>query len=159
MSEKRFVAYETSVEDNVESTENRNTKEKAKRNVQLFKEFLRKEKNDLREVHTIAPAELNKYLAEFILSVRRKDGEDYEPSSLRCLVSSLEPLWRKMTTPWVSSTINNLNWQGKVYSQNKKSWRKKAVETSLKLLWHWPTRKSTYYTKIICFAFLLLNHC
>ena len=92
MSEKRFFAYETSVEDNVESTENRNTKEKAKRNVQLFKEFLRKEKNDLREVHTIAPAELNKYLAEFILSVRRKDGEDYEPSSLRCLVSSLEPL-------------------------------------------------------------------
>ena len=36
------------------------------------------------------PEELNKYLAEFIHSVRCKDGEDYEPSSLRCLVSSIE---------------------------------------------------------------------
>ena len=57
--------------------ENRNTEEKTKRDVQLFEEFLGKEKNDLREVHTIVPAELNKYLAEFILSVRRKDREDY----------------------------------------------------------------------------------
>ena len=99
MSEKRFVAYETSVEDYVESMEKRNTKEKTKRDVQLFEEFLRKENNDLREVHTIAPAELNKYLAEFILSVRSKDGEDYEPSSLRCLVSSLERHLKKKLLP------------------------------------------------------------
>ena len=86
MSEKGFVAYEISVNGYVESMENRKTKEKTKRDVQLFEEFLRKEKNDLREVHTIESAELNKYLAEFICFVRRKDGEDYEPSSLRCLV-------------------------------------------------------------------------
>ena len=48
MREKRFVAYETSVEDYVESMENRNMKEKTKRDVQLFEKFLRKEKNDLR---------------------------------------------------------------------------------------------------------------
>ena len=54
--------------------ENRNTKEKTKRDVQLFEEFLRKENNELREVHTIATAELNKYLAEFIRSVRRSEG-------------------------------------------------------------------------------------
>ena len=60
MSKKRFVAYETSVEDYVESMENRYTKEKTKRDVPLFEEFLRKKKNDLREVHTIAPADLNK---------------------------------------------------------------------------------------------------
>jgi len=57
----------------VESMENRNTREKTKRDVQLLEEFLRMEKNEEREVHTIAPAELNKYLAEFIRSVRRKD--------------------------------------------------------------------------------------
>ena len=58
-----------------------------------------KGKKRLREVHTIAPAELNKYLAEFIRSVRRKSG-DYEPSSLRCLVSSLERAFEeKMTIP------------------------------------------------------------
>ena len=79
--------------------ENRNTKEKTKRDVQLFEEFLRKKKNDLREVHTITLAELNKYLAEFIRSVRREDGEDYEPSNLRCLVSSLERYLKKNDYP------------------------------------------------------------
>ena len=90
MSKKRFVAHDTSVEDYVESLENKNTKEKTKRDVKLLEEFLRNEKNDEREVHTTEPAELNKYLAEFIHSVRSKDGEDYDPSSLRCLVSSIE---------------------------------------------------------------------
>ena len=99
MSEKRFVGCETSVEDYVESMENRITKDKTKREVQLFEEFLRKKKTDLREVHTIAPAELNKYLAEFIPSARRKDGEDYESSSLRCLVSSLERHFKKNDYP------------------------------------------------------------
>jgi len=70
--------------------ENRNTGEKTKPHVQQFEEVLRMEKNKEREVHMIAPAELNKCLAEFIRSVRRKDGEDYEPTSLRCLVSSIE---------------------------------------------------------------------
>ena len=66
------------------------TKEKTKRDVKLLEEFLRNEKNDEREVHTIEPAELNKYLVEFIHSVRHKDREGYDPSSLRCLVSSIE---------------------------------------------------------------------
>ena len=37
----------------------------------LFEELLRMEKNEEREEHTIAPAELNNYLAEFIHSLRR----------------------------------------------------------------------------------------
>jgi len=55
MSEKRFVAHDTSVEGYVESLESKNTKEKTKRDVQLLEEFLRNEKNDEREVHTITP--------------------------------------------------------------------------------------------------------
>ena len=60
MNEKRFVDHDTSVEDYVESLENRNTKEKTKRDVKLLETFLRNEKNDEREVHDIEPAELNK---------------------------------------------------------------------------------------------------
>ena len=67
----------------MESLENRNTKEKTKRDVKLLETFLRNEKNDEREVQDIEPAELKKHLVEFIRSVGRKDGEDYEPSSLR----------------------------------------------------------------------------
>ena len=53
----------------------------------------------------IAPEELNKYLTEFIRSVRRKD-EDYEPSSLRCLVSSIERRLKKNDYP-VSTFITH----------------------------------------------------
>ena len=58
MNEKRFVDHDTSVEDYVESLENRNTKEKTKRDVKLLATFLRNDKNDEREVQDIEPAEL-----------------------------------------------------------------------------------------------------
>ena len=53
----------------------------------------------------IEPAELNKHLAEFIQSMRRKDGEDYEPSSVRCLVSSIERHLEKNN--YINSIIND----------------------------------------------------
>ena len=105
MNEKRFVDHDTSVEDYVESLENRNTKEKTKRDVKLLETFLRNEKNDEREVQDIEPAELNKHLAEFIRSLRRKDGEDCEPSILRCLVSSIE--WHLKKNNYTKSIIND----------------------------------------------------
>ena len=74
----------------MESLENKNAKEKTKRDVKLLENFLRNEKSDERKVHTIEPAEINKFLTEFIRSVICKDGEDYEPLSLRRLVSSFE---------------------------------------------------------------------
>ena len=55
----------------------------------MSEEFLRNEKNDEREVHTISQQNqtvLSKYLAEFIRSVRRKDGVGYKPSGLRRLL-------------------------------------------------------------------------
>ena len=53
----------------------RETREKTKEDIQLCEGFLKKEKNVRKEAHTIAPAELNKYLSGFIRSVRRTDGK------------------------------------------------------------------------------------
>ena len=65
MSEKRFCACATSVEEYVKSMENRrNTREKTKRRVKLFEEFLRMEKNEEREVHTIVRACLKHEMAK-----------------------------------------------------------------------------------------------
>ena len=50
--------------------------------MKLLETFLQNEKSDEREVQNIEPAELNKHLADFIRSLRRKDGEDFGPSSL-----------------------------------------------------------------------------
>ena len=57
------------------------------RDVKLLIEFLR-EKHDQRNPEDIEAEELNEYLCEFILSVKRKDGKDFEPSSLRGMFSS-----------------------------------------------------------------------
>ena len=47
------------------------------------KEFLTL-KNESRLMEEISPKELNAYISEFIITVRKKDNnEDYEPSSLR----------------------------------------------------------------------------
>jgi len=70
-----------------------------KQDVKLLEEFLKKVKNDKREVHTIVSTELNKFLAEFIRPVKRKDRENYEPSSLRCLVLSIGRHLKKNNYP------------------------------------------------------------
>ena len=46
------------------------------------------EKNEQRKLEEIQLEELNRYLGELILSVKRKGGQDYEPSNLRGLFFS-----------------------------------------------------------------------
>ena len=74
MSEKRFVIHDSSVEEYVESLENKNTQGRTKRVVKLLNEFLRGEKKEDQELSAITPEDLDRYLAEFIRSVRRQDG-------------------------------------------------------------------------------------
>ena len=38
----------------------------------------------------IPAAEVNEYISEFIISVRTKDGNEYEPTSFRSLIASFE---------------------------------------------------------------------
>ena len=71
MSEKRFVIHDSSGEEYVKSLENKNTQGKTKRDAKLLNDFLRGEK---KEERAITPEDLDRYLAEFIRSVRREDG-------------------------------------------------------------------------------------
>ncbi|XP_044180055.1 uncharacterized protein LOC114950176 [Acropora millepora] len=84
-----------SVEQFIEDQENENTRKKTQQNVALLEEF-RTLRNESRLIEEIAPKELNAYIAEFIITVRKKDGnEDYEPSSLRSLMASFERYLKK----------------------------------------------------------------
>ena len=69
MSEKRFVIHDSSVEEYVESVENKNTLWKTKRDVKRLNDFLRGEKREEQELSAITPEDLDRYLAEFIRSV------------------------------------------------------------------------------------------
>ena len=85
----RFEHLEKSTDDYIIEQQNKNTRAKTTRDldVKLLIEFLR-EKHEQRNAEDIEAKELNEYLCEFILSVKRKDGKDFEPSSLRGLFSS-----------------------------------------------------------------------
>ena len=86
-SGSRFKPLDKPIEEYITDQENKNTRAKTRRDVKLLTAFLL-EKNEQRKIEEIQPEELNRYVSEFIVSVKRKDGQDYEPSSLRGLFSS-----------------------------------------------------------------------
>ena len=85
-SGSRFKPLDKPSEEYITDQENKNTRAKTQQDVKLLAAFLL-EKNEQR-IEEIQPEELNRCVSEFILSVKRKDGQDYEPSSLRGLFSS-----------------------------------------------------------------------
>jgi hypothetical protein len=52
--------------------------------MRTLRQFLN-EKEENREIQNIPPEELNELLSQFVYSVRKSDGTEYEPSSLRIL--------------------------------------------------------------------------
>jgi hypothetical protein len=96
--EERFETFDKPIEDYILEQENKDTRAKTDRDVRLLIYFLR-QKNELQNPEESPPEELNGYLSEFINSVKRKDGEDYEPSSLRGFISSFHRHLKERNLP------------------------------------------------------------
>ena len=92
-----------SVDNFIAEQENKATLQKTQRDVKLLQTFLGT-RNELRKVEEIPALELNEYICEFIISVRTKDGKDYEPSSLRSLLAGFE---RHLKKKGYSASIMN----------------------------------------------------
>ena len=60
----------------------------------LVKSFIAKE-NESRPLEELSPQELDLYLSRFILAVRKKNGEEYEPTTLRGFIASVERYLKK----------------------------------------------------------------
>ena len=99
------LSLDDTIESFIEEHENPNTVKKTKREVALLTVFLQT-KGETREIAEIPPVELNELLSEFILSVRTKEGQEYEPSSLRGMVASFERHLKRKSYP--VSIINDL---------------------------------------------------
>ena len=86
----RFVQVdENDVQQFINENENQNTMRKTLGHIKLFQSFLT-HNGELREIYTIPPCDLDPLLSKFILSIRRKDGGEYEPSYIRGIVGSVE---------------------------------------------------------------------
>ena len=77
------------VEEFLAENENKGTKKKTLSDMKLLKTFFFSV-NETRDAEFIPPNELNNLLCQFLLAVTKKDGSEYEPTSLRGIVSSLE---------------------------------------------------------------------
>ena len=125
----RFPALQKSVNQFIEEQKNKQTLSKTRRDVGLLSEFL-KSKQENRKIEEIQPHELNDFLSEFIVTVKRKDGGDYEPSSLRGFIASFN---RHLKNVKYSKSIV----EDRELEQTRKalrmlvanSWKKKAGET------------------------------
>ena len=104
MGEGRFASV-YSVEEFILEHKNKNTTQKTERYVRLLERFL-KTKDEDRKIEDIPAAELNEFISEFIISVRTKDGNEYEPTSLRSLMASFERHLKKKG--YSASIINDL---------------------------------------------------
>ena len=81
MASSRFVnVSDEDISQFLEEKENKNTARKTSQDEVLFKTFLRERK--LKDPEERTPLQLNASLRQFIVSVRKRDGSDYGPSSL-----------------------------------------------------------------------------
>lgn len=66
-----FQSLDSSVEEFKDGQENENTQKKTKQDVALFHEFIVL-KGETRKMGELTPQELNKFLGEFLITVRKK---------------------------------------------------------------------------------------
>ena len=68
----------------------KNTKQKTKTDLDVFKRWMKSAlPSDQREIHEIPPNQLNQYLRSFFLTVKQKNGEEYEPESLKGITKTV----------------------------------------------------------------------
>ena len=95
---ERFVSLtDEDVERFVEAKPTKTLKE-MHNDVALMKSFLPNE-NETRQLQDIPPPELDAYLSRFLLSVRKKSGDEYaeyEPTALRGIIASVERYLRNL---------------------------------------------------------------
>ena len=73
----------------IDGQQNKNTMKKTLRDVGLVENIFRLKKEE-RGIHLIPPNELDPLLANILLTVRKKDGGDFEPCTLRPIISSVD---------------------------------------------------------------------
>ena len=95
MAAARFVVVsDDDVNAFSEQQENENTKKKTLYDLKIFREFL-ETCDEKREIENIPPVELQAIIKKFVLAVRKKNGDEYEPSSIRAFLQSIDRYLRK----------------------------------------------------------------
>ena len=114
------------IESFLEENTNKNTKKKTECDLKIFKEFLQ-HKNEQRNIEFIPPNTLNEYICQFLLSVTKKDGSQYEPVTLRSFISSIDRHLRSTNSKFSIITSFEFNKAREVLKQKQKSLKKQGL--------------------------------
>ena len=128
----RFVPLELPLDEFIEKQSNKNTLSKTNRDVSLLKEFLRA-KEVYKEIENLEAKELDEVLCAFIVEVKKKDGGEYEPTTLRSFMSSFDHYLRKKGYP--TTIIDGQEFRKTQRNTSckaegiKKGWQRKQVKS------------------------------
>lgn len=111
----------------IESQANKSTLKKTVNDLRKFERFLQS-KGETRPLHSIPVDLLDEYVANFILSCRTKEGTEYEPSSIRNIIGSLDRELAKHKYPYsiMNSKGPEFNLSRQAFSAKKKSLKKQG---------------------------------
>lgn len=90
--------YYASSESEFDANENKNTKRKTETDMRIFLSYL-VSINESREPETIPAGELDSHLATYFSVIKKHDGNEYEPASLRGMLCSIERYLRSKNYP------------------------------------------------------------
>ncbi|PFX13663.1 Uncharacterized protein KIAA1958-like [Stylophora pistillata] len=80
-------------------TSNKNTSRFTKQYMNVFRSWCQYRHLEYVSIETMAPEELDKVLSKFYAEVRKKDGDDYEPESLKIIQSAIERYLKEKNYP------------------------------------------------------------
>ncbi|KAH3785823.1 hypothetical protein DPMN_163917 [Dreissena polymorpha] len=86
----------------IEANDKKNTIRKTLANVSRFQRYLAK-KGETKAIHNLSVDHLDEYLATYLLSIRTKDDDEYEPVTLRSIVGSIDGNFKEQNTHTLSS--------------------------------------------------------
>lgn len=72
----------------IEATKSKCTKRKTQGDIEMFRDYLKNE-NEEREIEKIPIRELDILISNYLMSIRKKDGDEYQPVSLQSKFASI----------------------------------------------------------------------
>ena len=111
----------------IEGKNKKNTVSSTSRDVNNIRRWLAENKWELRDLEDIPVDELNRYLAQMWISIRKKKGGEYEPSSLDQMKNSLDRYLREKTSGSVTLRSTTLDLSSRSLTAKKQQLKQEGL--------------------------------
>ena len=116
----------------IKNEENKNTAKKTLNDTNKFKRFLAS-RGEYREMHHIEVDVLDDYISTFILSLQKSNCTEYEPTSIRGILGSLDRKLKRHRFPYsiMAGSGPQFSLTRQTYNAKKKSLKKQVIHNAI----------------------------